>query len=327
VALFSAQRKGEKAMTCIRCKHNTAYKFGTYGKRRIQRYRCHSCKATFADAPEKTLGRHYTNIDRASKVLSMMLEGVSIRAISRLMEIDKNTIMSLMVSAGERARALFDSRVRAIPAKFVQADEVWSFCHTKEARTHKDDPADWGHSYLWVAMDAQSKMVLAYHTGKRSPNDAYKFVSELANRIHGYFQLTTDGYPAYLKPVEDLLWSRTDYAQLVKVFQNPANAGPDWYGTGTILKQVPSEVHGMPDPRHISTSYVERWNLGLRMHLRRFTRLTNAHSKKLENQKAAISLYMAWYNFCRVHSSLRVTPAMEAGLTDHVWSLSELLTT
>jgi IS1 family transposase len=147
----------------------------------------------------------------------------------------------------------------------------------------------------------------------------------LANRVHGYFQLTTDGYAAYLKPVEDLLWSRTDYAQLVKVFQNPSSAGPDWYGTGTILKQVPTEIHGMPDPRHISTSFVERWNLGLRMHLRRFTRLTNAHSKKLENHKAAIALYMAWYNFCRVHSSLRVTPAMEAGLTDHVWSLGELL--
>jgi transposase-like protein/IS1 family transposase len=325
VALFSAQRKEKKPMTCIRCKHNTAYKFGTYGKRKIQRYRCHSCKATFADSPAKTLGGHYTDMDRAAKVLALMLEGMSIRAISRTLEIDKNTVMSLMVSAGQRAQALFDSRVQSIPAKRVQADEVWSFCHTKEARTHKDDPDEWGHSYLWVALDADTKLVVAFHTGKRSPGDAYQSISELANRVQGYFQLTTDGYGAYRQPIEDLLWSRTDYAQLVKVFQNPTGAGPDWYGTGKILKQVPSEIHGMPDPDHISTSYVERWNLGLRMHLRRFTRLTNAHSKKLENHKAAIALYMAWYNFCRVHSSLRVTPAMEAGLTDHVWTLVELL--
>jgi IS1 family transposase len=168
-------------------------------------------------------------------------------------------------------------------------------------------------------------MVLAYHAGKRTPGDAYQFITELANRVQGHFQLTTDGFGAYMKPVEDLLYSRSDYAQLVKVFQSPANAGPDWYGTGSILKQVPTEVFGLPERRHISTSFVERWNLGLRMHLRRFTRLTNAHSKKLENHKAAISLYMAWYNFVRVHSSLRVTAAMEAGLTDHVWSLAELL--
>jgi transposase-like protein/IS1 family transposase len=312
-------------MTCLRCKHNTAYKFGTYGKRKVQRYRCHSCKATFTNTPTKTPGGHYIDIDRASKVLAMMLEGTSIRAISRLTDIDKNTIMSLLVSAGERAQAMFNSRVRAIPARFVQADEVWGFCHTKESRLRKDAPEEWGHSYLWVALDAETKMVLTYHTGKRSAEDAYQFISELADRVHGYFQLTTDGYGAYLKPIEDLLWSRTDYAQLVKVFQTPTNAGPDWYGTGTILKQVPTEVHGMPDPRKISTSFVERWNLGLRMHLRRFTRLTNAHSKKLENHKAAIALYMAWYNFCRVHASLRVTPAMEAGLTNHVLSIAELL--
>src|ERR1035437_8077809 len=122
---------------------------------------------------------------------------------------------------------------------------------------------------------------------------AYQFTSELANRVQGHSQITTDGFGAYIKPMEYLLYPRSDYAQLVKVFQPPANAGPDWYGTGSILKQVPTEVFGLPDSRHISTSFVERWNLGLRMHLRRFTRLTNAHSKKLENHKAAISLYMA----------------------------------
>jgi transposase-like protein/IS1 family transposase len=197
-------------MTCIRCKHDTAYKFGTYGKRKVQRYRCHSCKSTFADTPVKTLGRHYTDIDRASKVLSMMLEGMSIRAISRLTDMDKNTIMALLVSAGEHAQAVFDSRVRGVTAKYVQADEVWGFCHTKDARTRKDDPDEWGHSYLWVALDADTKMILAYHMGKRSSSDAHQFISALANRVHGHFQLTTDGFPAYLKPAEDLLWARSD---------------------------------------------------------------------------------------------------------------------
>jgi transposase-like protein/IS1 family transposase len=291
VAGFSAQRKRRNHMTCKRCNH-TALKFGCYGKRHIQRYRCSTCKATFSEYEPK-LGTHYTDPEIAAKALAMMLEGMSVRAISRIVDMDKNTVLSLMLTAGQRAQALFDSRVRAIPAKIVQADEVWAFCHTKEVRTR--------------------------------PGDAYQFITELANRVQGHFQLTTDGFGAYMKPVEDLLYSRSDYAQLVKVFQSPANAGPDWYGTGSILKQVPTEVFGLPERRHISTSFVERWNLGLRMHLRRFTRLTNAHSKKLENHKAAISLYMAWYNFVRVHSSLRVTAAMEAGLTDHVWSLAELL--
>lgn len=138
-------------------------------------------------------------------------------------------------------------------------------------------------------------------------------------------QLTTDGYKAYLEPVETVLGMRVDYAMLVKVFSTPKNAGPDWYGTGKIRDLIPSDIIGSPDPEHISTSYVERSNLTLRMHLRRFTRLTNGFSKKLDNLKAAVSLYMAWYNFCRVHSTLKVTPAMEAGLTDHVWSLPELL--
>ena len=268
-------------MTCRKCLHDSAHKFGTYGKRKIQRYRCRSCNATFADTPAETLGSHYTDLGRASKVLALMLEGMSVRAISRITDMDKNTILSLLLTAGQRAQAVFDSRVRAIPAKYVQADEVWGFCHTKESRTRRADPAEWGHSYLWVALDADTKMVLAYHTGKRTPGDAYQFVTQLANRVHGHFQLTTDGFGAYIKPVEDLLYSRSDYAQLVKVFQTPANAGPElvWHWQHPQTSPQPRSSAFLNLATSPPASF-ERWNLGLRMHLRRFTRLTNAHRQE-----------------------------------------------
>jgi transposase-like protein/IS1 family transposase len=313
-------------MTCIRCHHDTARKFGTYGKRKIQRFRCRSCNATFSE-PAPKLGSHYTDPEAAAKALAMMLEGMSVRAISRLTGFHKDTILSLMTTAASKAEAVFDARVRNIWTRKVQADEIWGFCHTKDAHLAKDDPDAWGHNYVWIALDSDTKMVLTYHLGKRGPADAFAFISQLGNRIasHCRFQLTTDGLASYLQPVEDLLWSRVDYAQLVKVYRTPKGTGPDWYGTGKIVETVPTDVIGMPDPRYVSTSHIERANLSVRMHLRRFTRLTNAFSKKIENMKAAVSLYMAWYNFCRVHQTLRVTPAMQAGLTDHVWSMTELL--
>jgi transposase-like protein/IS1 family transposase len=312
-------------MTCIKCKHGQTKKFGKSGRERIQRYRCTFCSSTFLEPRQKPLGRHYISMEKADRVLTLMLEGMSIRAIARVTGVDKGTILSLLATAGSKARALFDSRVRNMNPKLVQADELWGFCHTKEMHMMEGDPQEWGHSYVWIALDSQTKMVLSYHVGKRTPADAYEFIGDLGNRIQGRFQLTTDGLAAYLKPVEDLLWPRVDYAQLVKVFRTPKNAGPDWYGTGKILECVPTEVMGQPEPKFISTSHIERANLSVRMHLRRFTRLTNGFSKKLENLKHAVALYMAWYCFCRVHQTLRVTPCMEAGLTDHVWSIGELL--
>ena len=157
------------------------------------------------------------------------------------------------------------------------------------------------------------------------PRRCFPVLEDLDSRVKYRFQLTTDAYKAYLEPVETVLGLRVDYAMLVKVFATPQNTGPDWYGTGKIRDLIPSDIIGSPDPEHISTSYVERSNLTLRMQLRRFTRLTNGFSKKLDNLKSAVSLYMAWYNFCRINGTLKVTPAMEAGLADHVWSLEEML--
>lgn len=311
-------------MTCIRCHHGQTKRFGYVGKHRRQRYRCTFCNTTFVEPHPKPLDNHYLPLEKATQALSMMLEGMSIRAISRLTGIDKNTVMAIMLTAGRKAQAAFDALVRDVPARRVQADEIWCFVHTRDRALKPDDPAEWGHTFTWIALDADTKLVLSYHVGKRDSADAYALIEDLDTRVRGRFQLTTDGLPTYLEPVEFAVGLRVDYAQLVKMFTTPKGTGPDWYGTGRIKELVPTDVIGNPDPKHISTSYVERSNLTLRMHLRRFTRLTNAYSKKLENLKAAVSLYMAWYNFCRIHQTLRVTPAMEAGLTDHVWSLVEL---
>lgn len=313
-------------MTCIRCKHDTAYKFGCYGKRKIQRYRCRSCKATFADAPARTLGNHYTDIDRASKALAMMLEGMSIRAISRLTGLDKNTLLSLLMDAGEHCQKLFERLVRNVRPWHVQADEIWSYIGCHQGRLGSDSPAEWGDAYTWFALDSDTKLVLSYYVGDRNTISAFVFMRDLSSRTLGRFQLTTDALRSYVGAVEEFYGADIDFAQITKVFSKSGAGGPEWYSAaGRVVAVLPNVRTGNPDYRHISTSHIERSNLSLRMHLRRFTRLTNAYSKKLANHKAAIALYMAWYNFCRVHSMIRVTPAMEAGLTDHVWSLAELL--
>jgi transposase-like protein/IS1 family transposase len=313
-------------MTCIRCQHGTTKRFGTYGKRRIQRYRCKSCKATFAAPQTNSLPGHYTTPEKAAQILSMMLEGMSVRAISRLTGAHKGTILSLMHTAASKCRALFDRMVRNIKPRFVQADELWSFVHTKEGRLYGDAPKEWGDAYTWVALDSESKLILSFHVGKRDAASAFEFVRDLSERIAPHrFQITTDGLRSYVDAIEQYFGADVDYAMLLKVYGKAEGEAPDWYAPTKVVDAVPIPVSGQPKLEFISTSHVERQNLSVRMHLRRFTRLTNAFSKKLENLKAAVTLYFAWYNFCRVHQSLRVTPAMQAGLTDNVWTLEELL--
>jgi transposase-like protein/IS1 family transposase len=327
VALFSAERKEKKPVTCIRCKHNTAYKFGTYGKRKVQRYRCHSCKATFADAPAKTLGSHYTDMDRASKALSMMLEGMSIRAISRLTDLDKNTIMSLMVDAGDRCETLMVDKVCNLTVKDVEVDEIWGFVQKKEGHKmdHEKDIREIGDAYCFIGMERSTKLVLAYHLGKRDTVATDAFIGKLRYATSdSRFQLTSDGFKPYIKAVEMLLKGRVDFAQLIKVY-GVSRDGEQRYSPAEVVDAVPVEIMGRPVRSRICTSHIERHNLSIRMGMRRMTRLTNGFSKKWENLQAAYSLWFAYYNFCRVHSSLRVTPAMEAKLTDHVWSVAELL--
>lgn len=313
-------------MTCLKCQHHEAKKFGTYGRKRIQRYRCPGCKATFSEPRQKPLGRHYIDTDKAAQIVTLLLEGMSVRAISRITGAHQGTILSLLLTVGEKSRNLFDGKVRGIRPRFVQADELWTFVHTKEAHLYSDTPQDWGDQYVWMAIDAETKMVLSYYTGKRVAASARDFIRDLSERVVGRFQITTDGLRWYIPAVEESFGADVDFAQLLKLYGTPEGEAPDWYTPSHVKAILPIPISGNPKPRHICTSHVERANLSVRTHLRRFTRLSLGFSKTLEHLKAAVNLYMAFFNFCRVHGAIRVTPAMQAGIADHIWTVEELLT-
>lgn len=314
-------------MTCTRCQHQTCKKFGYFGKRRIQRWRCTSCKSTFCQPHERlTRDTMLSNPDAATRAIQCLLEGCSIRSTERLTGLNRNTIMRLLVLAGERSHGLMDQRMRDLPCRRLQCDEIWTFVAKKAKHVRKEDPAEFGDQWVFVAMDADTKLIPSFLVGKRSSANTQTFMLDVRRRIGDHrVQLTTDAYIFYRKAVEASFAGDADFAQLTKLYGDYGQHGNERYSPGTITEVISKVRSGTPDPKHISTSFVERQNLTMRMHLHRLTRLTNAFSRKLENLKAAVTLHFAYYNFCRVHSSLRVTPAMEAGLTDHVWAITELL--
>jgi len=313
-------------MTCPKCEHENLKRFGTYGKAKIQRYRCRDCGATASEPQSHLLGQHTTRLDDAVRVFTLLTEGMSVRAISRVTGIHKTTILSLLTTIAGKCRGVFDAKIQNMRPRYVQADELWTFVHTKMKRVRSTDPDEYGDQYVWLALDSETKAILSYYVGKRDGLSAYEFIEDLSRRIIGRCQLTTDGLDAYPPAVEEHFGADVDYAQLVKNYAAPRTDGPDWYRpSARVVSTVPTLVMGNPKFEKISTSPIERTNLTLRMQLRRFTRLTNGFSKKLENLKAAVAVFVAWYNFCRVHQTLRVTPAMEAGLADHVWTVAELL--
>ncbi len=265
------------------------------------------------------------SIEKHTQVVSALIEGNSIRATVRMTGVCKDTVLKLLVDLGTACAAYHDRHVRNVRPRYVQCDEIWNFCYAKAKNASEDKIAlGAGDVWTWIAMDADSKLGISYLVGKRDATDAHRLMQDLSTRIANRFQLTTDGHHVYLNAVEDTFGSEIDYAMLVKVY----GASPETetrYSPGRIISTQLSVVTGKPDSRYISTSYVERQNLTIRMSMRRFTRLTNAFSKKLDNLKHAVALHFMHYNFCRIHSTLRVTPAMEAGLSDHVWSLEELV--
>lgn len=314
-------------MTCTKCNNAEAQRFGRYGKRKVQRYRCKACGATFS-APQKDFGKHTIDTDRVLQVVGLLMEGMSIRSVARVTGVHKNTIMALVVTVGRKCQEVLDRYVGNLKPKYVQADELWTFVHTKEKHLRHDDPADWGDAYIWLAIDSESKLLISYLVGKRDAHSAMTFVRDFGQRLNPLWrcQFTSDGFRAYIPAVEETFGADIDFAQLIKIYGKPDIAGPDWYGPPKVIETVPTPISGDPKMERISTSHIERANLSVRTHLRRFTRLSLGFSKKLENLKATVALFAAYYNLCRVHMTLRVTPAMEAGLTDHVWTLYELLT-
>ncbi len=269
--------------------------------------------------------------DKKLAIINNLVEGSSIRSIERITGVHRDTIMRLGASVGAGCAKFLERKVQNVAASKVQCDEIWTYVFKKQARISVDENAvGIGDQYVFIALDSDTKLVISHYVGKRDATSAYYFMRDLESRLANRVQLTTDGFPAYRTAVEDTFGSNVDYAQLVKIYGQPkastANAR-SWYEPVKVIGAIPARVTGHPSAMNISTSHIERQNLTMRMQMRRFTRLTNAYSKKLENLKGAIALHFAQYNFVRVHQTLRVTPAMAASLTDHVWTLPELLET
>ncbi len=315
----------EAAMTCETC-GASCKRFGKH-RNGLQRFRCVPCAKTYTEEHKAAFRvADYLKDKRGIMAIKLLVEGCSIRSIERLTGIRPDTILALLLIAGERCEKLMDRLIRDVPVRDVQGDEIWSFIGKKEKRVKTDDDATLGDSYTWVAIEARTKLVLAFVVGKRTTRDAIEFTRKVrrATRATQRFQLTTDGLQAYIPAVDLNLSDRCDFAQLIKIYASPRE-GAQRYSPGEVVEAVPVVISGNPNPNRICTSHIERQNLTMRMHMRRMTRLTNAFSKKFENHQAAIALHFGYYNFCKLHQTLRVTPAMEAGITDRVWTIGELL--
>lgn len=316
-------------MLCPYCECPTR-RFG-FNRNGSQRYRCDVCAVTFTDDATRPEDRRRLSLDRAVFCLRMLLEGTSIRSVERLTGIHRDTIISTLVDSGERCQRFLEETVRGVPVVDVQADEIWAFIGCKEKTRERNNYAEYfGDAYCFTAIERYTKLIIAWHLGKRSPADTWLFAEKLSRATNGRFQLTTDGFTPYRTAIPHTLGSRVDFAQLVKVYGYP-DGDERRYSPPEVVSAIPTPRTGNPDPARICTSHVERSNLTIRMTVRRLTRLTNAFSKKWENHEAALALFFAFYNFCRPHQTLteeagyKCSPAMQAGLTDHVWSVRELL--
>ena len=260
-----------------------------------------------------------------AQILGLMVEGMSIRAISRTTGASKNTVVKLLEDAGEAFSAYQDKTLRGLICKRIQVDEIWAFVYAKakNVKTAKAAPEGAGDCWTWLAIDADTKLIPSFYIGARDGDAAQHFIGDLALRLTNRVQLTSDGHKAYLDAVEQSFGSDIDYAMLIKIYGDTSGAGR--YSPGECVGIQQRRVEGRPDPAHVSTSYAERANLTLRMGARRFTRLTNAFSKKVENHAHSVAIHTMHYNFVRIHQTLRCTPAMAAGVTAKLWELADLV--
>lgn len=266
-------------------------------------------------------------LDRALTILQLLLEGMSVRSVERVTGTHRDTILDLLTLAGERCARLMLERVKAIPVQDVEVDEIWGFVFKKEGHKwdFEKDADEIGDAYCFIGMERSTKLVLAYHLGKRDQASTDRFIGKLRYATSdNRFQLTSDGFRPYVPAVKMLLRDRVDFAQLIKVY-GVSREGEQRYSPAEVVDAVPVKVLGKPDSERICTSHIERQNLSIRMGMRRMTRLTNGFSKKWANLEASYNLWFAFYNFCRVHRTLGVSPAVEAGITDHTWNIAELL--
>lgn len=263
--------------------------------------------------------------EQQTRVVAALVEGNSIRSTARMTGVARNTITTLLLDLAEACAGYHDRYVRNLKVQRLQCDEIWNFVGAKAKNTTPEKKAEgWGDTWTWTAIDADTKLCVSYLVGGRDAGWATEFMQDCANRIANRVQITTDGHRAYLEAVENAFGADIDYAQLQKIY-GASMENETRYSPARCIGCDMKVVSGNPDPKHVSTSFVERQNLSMRMSIRRFTRLTNAFSKKVENHAAAVALWFMYYNFARVHQTLRVTPAMEAGISNHVWTIEELV--
>ena len=310
-------------MTCHNCR-SECRKFCKRQNRQF--YQCNQCRKVFTDARDNTLDGMYLPVEKAEMVLKLLLEGNSVSSVERITEVHHTTILKLLVLSGEKCERIMAEKIRNVEVRDVECDELWAFIGKKQKRVRPEDDQNLGDNYTFVAIERHTKLVLNIALGKRDQRTTNAFVEGLRQATaRSAFQITTDGFAPYRSAITTTLHDRlTGFAQLIKVYR-AASEGEGRYSPAEVASVEVVPVFGNPDPERICTSIVERSNLSTRMGLRRFTRLTNAFSKKWENHWAAVACWFAFYNFCRVHKSLRVTPAMAAGITDHVWEVRELL--
>jgi len=267
-------------------------------------------------------------LEKRAAIVAALVEGMSVRGAARMLDVSKDTVGKLSLELGEACIRYMDETLRDLPCKRLQVDEVWAFCYSKAKNVPAEKQGQFGYGDVWAftAVDAESKLIPTFLVGSRDLGSATEFMQDLAGRLACRPQITTDGLKVYIGAVEDAFSGDVDFAQLQKIYGN-APTGPETrYSPAECIGAEKRCITGNPDPAHVSTSYVERHNLTLRMGIRRYTRLTNAHSKQLRNHTAALGLFLCYYNFCRIHRTIRCTPAMAAGVTSTVWSIADLVT-
>lgn len=310
-------------MIQISCIHERKQKYGK-DRKGNQRYKCCLCGQTFGAATPKPLGDMRISMKEATTILGLLVEGMSVRAIERITGTCRKTICDLILVVGENCQQLLESKIKAVPVTDVQVDEIWSFVGMKErTRVSMARSSEWGDSWTFIAIDRETKLVVTHAIGQRDMATSMRFLKQLDKATSGRFQLSTDGLNSYRLNVPFALGSRVDFAQLIKTYSGSQSTVR--YSPAKISGAEKKPQFGNPDYDRICTSHIERLNLTLRMNVRRFTRLTNAHSKSAKHHAAMQAIFFAWYNFVRVHETIKKTPAMAAGVVDKQWTMREML--
>lgn len=308
------------------CRHDQTRRHGR-DRKGNQRYRCVLCGKTWIEDQPKPLGTMRIDKKMAILCLRLLLEGNSIRSVERITRIHRDTILNLLETIGRRAKRYWATKMQNLPATDVEADEVWSYIHCKERTCQRKGYGEgFGDAYCFTAMERNSKLLLTWRVGRRTPTETSIFAQQLRQAINGRCQLSSDGYAPYTNTIPNAFGGQVDYAQVIKIYGGPITDGPNTrYSPATILNVRLRSVCGYPDANLVCTSHIERHNLSIRMAVRRMARLTNAFSKKWENHEYHLAIYFLYYNFCRVHSTIKTTPAVKAGITDAQWSIEWML--